>query len=141
MVSLYFVPWANSSLIHLQATLLSPHSCIVGLSPRVNDVVPRTQTSGRLFHELVVSIFLFYFLVFRGDHLCFHPVRFSGSSFIILVLGIPPSRTPQLMHFLQRINHRIPFFIAGPPWRATYFPILVRTGKKISSSPKLFLWP
>ena len=34
-VSLYFVPWSNSPLIHLHATLLSPQKCTVDPSSRV----------------------------------------------------------------------------------------------------------
>ena len=48
-------------------------------------------------------------------HLCFHQVRFPGSSFISLVCGA--CHHAVLLHFadfLQGINHRILFFIACP---------------------------
>ena len=133
IVSLYFVPRAHSPLIHLLATLLSPHSCTVGPSSRVWTVMSSGPESlGVFFLSLFpLSFFLVFlcsvdsFILFRmkvtnlhfssGEfcfflaiiqsslpaqpvailshkypwlchlHSYFHLMRFSGSSFIILV--------------------------------------------------------
>ena len=132
--SLFFVPRKNSPLIHLQATLQSPHNCTVGPSLQMwtvkcsgpkslgvlsliffsisfllpclctvaNFILLRMNvTNLYLSSNVLVFLFSCFHLSFLSQpsvailshafprlchpHLCFHLVRFSGSSSITLV--------------------------------------------------------
>ena len=60
IASLYFVLQANSPLTHLQATLLSPHICTVGPSPRVCTVMSSGPRSLGVFSKSLFSLSLFF---------------------------------------------------------------------------------
>ena len=66
VISLFFVPWANSPLIHLHATMLSLHSCTVGLPSRVCSVVSSGPKSLGAFFFLLFLHFLSCSSMFSG---------------------------------------------------------------------------
>ena len=81
--SVFFVTRENSSLIHLQKTLQSPHNCTVGPSLRMWTVVcSGPQVSGCFIYDLLLNFFSLALSVHSGK---LHSAQNERHEFVLIL--------------------------------------------------------